>query len=790
MAAEFDIAEAGRQGRTAGGPVRIPDDGADSRRGADGGGGLDLRFLFGVLRRRKYMVAGLIFFITGCAAVYVGQLTPLYRAEAQIVLQPDRRNIMPLQKVVGDLPVDWQTAQTEAAVIASRELARQAVQRLDLAESELFNPRQAPESEDSFAPLQRAKAMVRQLVSTVRVWLSDIGVETAPKAHGVEGSAPARRPASWRQETEDGVPPFLQYLTSRYLSGLSVFASDRSRVISVRYTSVDPQFAAVAANTTARLYIQSQRTEKKNVTDEASDWLRTRVDEVREKLLESQQQLHEFRRQGGLSESSGPSLPAQRLSQLNSQLVDARARLAEARARYKQVQQLLKDSGAIDTAAAVLDSNLIEQLRIQEIKLNRRVAELESQYRDSHPKMANARAELKDLQQRIKAEVDKIAGNLRNELEVAQVRVDNLESEIAKLQNEVEDLNAAEVKLQTLKSNVEANKQLYQTLLQRLKETKVQEGRVQSPDARLISEAQPPAAPFYPNTKIFVAMAFIVSAGLAAALALLLEYLDAGYRSLTQLERQIGLVTFGIIPKVKLRRGERPHGTLALRKGSVFAEAIRTVRTGLQLAHADRPPRIVMVTSSIPDEAKTSTTLSLAAQTVQAGRRCIVIDCDLRVANLGDYLNWSDRVGLSDFLYGNARLDEIIEVDPASGVHFVTAGSRVQHPDELLGSATMRRLTQALANEYQIVLLDTPPVMAVADALILAGGVDAVIYLVRWGKTRREWVQRGVQRLVEAGAPFVGAALTCVDVRKHAQHDYADAGQYYGAAYRKYYAGG
>jgi capsular exopolysaccharide synthesis family protein len=511
---------------------------------------------------------------------------------------------------------------------------------------------------------------------------------------------------------------------------------------------------------------------------------------VQAKLLESRNRLQEFRRSSGLSGTPGPSLPAQQLAQLNTQLVDARARMAEARARFEQVQQLLENPGRIETAAAVLDSDLIEQLRVQEIRLNRKVAELETQYRDSHPKMANARAELRDLQDRIQAEVSKIAENLRNEYDVAQVRVRNLEAEVAELQAEIEDLNDAEVKLQALQSEVDANKELYQTLLQRLKETDVQEDSVQEPDARIINMAQPPGGPFYPNKKIFVAMAFIVSAGLAVSLAFLVEYLDAGYRSLSQMETQTGFPTFGMIPAVKLRRHQRPHGTLALRQGSVFAESIRTLRTGLALTPGGNPPRLIMMTSSVPEEGKTSTTLSLAAQTVQTGRRCLVIDCDLRAANLATYLGYPDRLGLSDFLAGNARLEEILETDPESGVHFIAAGSRVAHPDELLGSSRMENLIQALVREYEMVILDTPPVLAVSDALLLARRAEATIYLVRWGKTRRELVQRGLKQLVGAGAPMIGLALTYVDLRKQAAYEYADSAPYYGKAYRKYYGAG
>jgi len=219
--------------------------------------------------------------------------------------------------------------------------------------------------------------------------------------------------------------------------------------------------------------------------------------------------------------------------------------------------------------------------------------------------------------------------------------------------------------------------------------------------------------------------------------------------------------------------------------GSAYGEAIRTIRTAVFLAEADHPPRTLLVTSSVPGEGKTSTALAIASQTARSGQRCILLDCDLRQSSLSRQLGGNDRVGLGEYLAGKARLEEVIEVDLLSGAHFLTAGARTNNPIDLLGSPQMKRLLKGLASAYDLVVLDTPPVLAVSDALVLVRAVDATVFLVRWEKTRRQSAASGLKLALEAGANLVGVALTQVDARRHAQYDYGDSGYYYG--YQKYY---
>ncbi|MHA1112888.1 MAG: GumC family protein [Alphaproteobacteria bacterium] len=728
---------------------------------------VDPRQILGVLRRRKWLIAGIVLLVGGLATLFVNQITPIYSAEALLVVESSRENVLNIESVVQGLPQDYFTNETEAAVIASRELAVKAVERLNLRRHPLFDPDLAPPP----------PGMLDAVRETVRRWILGDDAEEID----VEATATALSPEeAERQLKED--------LVSYYLAGLNVVPSTRARVISVSYASSDPEFAALAANTSAEIYIQDQITSKGAVTVRASEWLTDRVDELGKRLLESEKRLEEFRRGSGIIEVGGASVLSNQLTELNSKLIVARAQNAEAEARYAQVYDLLQSEGGVETAAAVLDAPLIQRLREQETQVVRKIAELATQVRETRPRMILARNELKDLQGKIASEVNKIVLNLYNELEIAQVRADNLTREIGKLERRLDSEKDAEVTLRALESEVRANTQLHDTLLARLNETRVQEDDLQPADARIISRATPIYVPFYPRKKLLILAAVFFGLVVAVAFAFILEYLDSGFRSLHQMEANAGAPALAMVPWLKEVRRKRlhPHQYLMSKPNSAYGESVRSLRTAIMLSQPEMPPRSVAILSSVPNEGKTSTTLSLATLAARSGQRVVVVDCDTRHPRVHRFLDMPNEVGLIDYLTGAAEFEDIVEIDPLSGIHLIAAGSKAPNPPDLFASERMRVLLERLHNLYDLVLIDTPPMLAVSDALVLVRQVDRVLFVVRWAKTRRETVLAGIKQVKEAGAHLAGLVLSQVDIRKHAQYEYRDSGYYYGS-YSKYY---
>lgn len=725
---------------------------------------LDLRRIAATLRRRKIMIAAIAAIGTMTAAFYVQEITPLYKAESVIVVEPDRKKIVNIDQVTQNLNPDWLTPVTEAAIIRGRDTALLAVKRLDLVNHPAFNPALRPSKPGM---LDIGKAWLEQGLT-----LFGIEADLLEKRDSVPQAARPLKP-------ED--------LVGVYLAGLETIPVERSRLIRVVYTSTDPIIAAEAANAAAELYIGAQRNAKGRATSEANSWLDQRVIEVHQQVIEAQRKRDEFRRNAGIVQVGDLSINAEQLAQLNLQLVAARTARQQAEARHVQVSKLTESGAQLESVPEVLSSTLIQTLRLQEIEAARKIAEMQTQFRDGHPKMILAKAELADIRAKLQGEVSKIATQLRHELDLTRSTEANLQAEVARLQQLVEEQNDSKVTLDLLEADLQASKQLYETLLSRYKETEVQDSTIQREDARIISAAIPPGGPFYPQKKLIVAIALMVSLLIGVILAIGIELLDSGFRSLTQIESLTGLPTLGMVPLIgRKTRSIRPHQLAVTKPGSIYGEAVRTVRTALTLSDSDQPPRTLLVTSSVPNEGKTSTVLSIACQSAKSGQRSIVLDCDLRQSAVHLHFGVPNQLGLTDYLVGRARLEEVIEIDSISGAHFIPSGARAPNPIDLLGSLQMRRLLKALSQAYDLVILDTPPVLAVSDALVMVGQVDATLFLVRWEKTRRQAAVAGLKLALEARANLAGVVLSQVDVKRHAQDDYADSGYYYGSYYKYY----
>lgn len=751
-------------GTSFGPPQAVPDEQA-----------LDLRALIGVVQRRKILLLTIVTLVTSLAAIFISQVTPRYRAEAQLVVESANRNFAALQSVAPGISNDYYTNETQAAILSSRELAGKVVDRLDLTHHPLFQ-RGAAKPPGAFkSTLHVVTAWLHDTLSSVLSIfrasdeLPDLGVPFQPEAD---------RDSEQREAAID-----------RILGGLTITPAERSRVISVQYSSTDSAFAATAANAVAEAYILEQVTRKEDVTKQASAWLDARVEELRARVIESKNRLENFRRESGIvALDTGGSVLQQQLAELNGELTRSRTAASEADARYRQVEQLIKSENGIETAAVVLDSPLIQRLREQEAQVVRKLAELKNQLRPGHPRFGLAENEIKELRENITVEATKIIRNLDNERDLARIRLANLQGEVARVQARLDQQNEAEGTMRALDSEVKANNQLYETMLSRLKETRIQDDSVQQADARLISRAVVPGRPYYPRKQLMIAAALAVSMVLALMVAFLVEFLDAGFRSVAQLEAASGVPTLATVPLLphRLMAEKLPHEIAIEQPNSVFSEAIRSLRTGLVLSNVDYPPKTVLVTSSLPNEGKTTTALAIAASAARSGQRTVLVDCDLRKPSIGDAVRLPRSKGLTDFLTGQARLNDVLELDPKSGMHVITAGSPAHNTADLLGSMHMRGLNQALAEQFDLVIYDMPPLLAVSDALVMVRNVDKTILVVRWAKTRRETAISVLRQLIEAGADVAGIVLSQIDIRRHAQYDASHGGRYE-SVYRRYY---
>ena len=728
----------------------------------------DPRRLLGALLARKYMIGGIVVLGVGLGILYANQITPLYSAQTTLLIEGVQQKVVNIESVAQGIKPDYYTNETQAAVIRSRDLIGKVVDKLDLYNNPLFNPELAPPK----------AGMLDALKAMIAGWFGREAGSGKKIVDPYAGMTPAEKRAAQRES-----------LIDTFLTGLTVTPSQRALLVTVEYVSPDAEMAAKSANATAEAYLLQQLERKDSVTQKATVWLSQRAGEMRERVIDSERRLENYRRQTGIMEVQGVNLLREEIAKVNGDLIAARAKRVEAEARYQQVQSMLRSSGDPNTVAAVLDSPLIQRLREQEAQVVRKLAELRTRLRPGHPDMILADSELKDLDKKIAAEVNKIVVNLGNELQIARVRENNLTAELRRLERQVEGQNEAAANLKALQTEVQANKQLFETINSRFKETSVVDEGLQQPDAHIISRATVPGVPFYPQKRVILAIALFFSAAIGIGIAIVLELLDSGFRNAEQLEEMTGLPTIGSVPRLgRADRRHLPHQVISLRPNSSYSEAVRSVRTALMLSDPDSSPRTLLITSSVSGEGKTSLSLSLASLAARSGQRVIALDCDFRHPNLHLALDSANTNGLCNYLTGQAELGDVVEIDPATGLHYIPAGTRAPHPTDLLSSTRMHALLRRLETLYDLVILDAPPLLAVSDALVLVRTVDRVVYLVRWEKVRRETAIAGLKQLVDAGANIAGTVLTQIDLKKQNRYGYRGAGgSYYYGQNPKYY---
>lgn len=742
-------------------------------------GGLDLKRVIGAVRRRKFFILAVVLLLTGLAYLFIRQVTPIYEASVTLLVEGDRTQVVEGERVFLNEDPDLVTRETEAAVLRSRQVALIVVRDLNLIEDPRFNPTLVQEKPSVFESIANGFASLfgGNDGESARTGTEDALAERMIAA----GEDPAAINSSLSPEEIEKIT------VDNFLDGLEVSPSDRARVIEVTYASDDPRFAALAANTIVDVYITGQIEEQASVVTEAGAWLEQRVAEAEQRLRQAQQALADFQAESGLINVGDNTLLTSQLAELSANLIVARNQAQTAQAAYNQVQELITSGRSIDSVPAVMDSLLVSRLREQAAEAERRVAELRTLYGEGYPDLRSAQAELGNIQAALGTEIRKIALRLENDLQLARANEQALQEQVDTLEQRLEEQTGGQAELQRLQDQVANASEFYNGLLTRWNEVAVQTQEARQANARVIEDAVPPTEPSYPNTKLMLAAAIAGSAVLGVMFAMLAEFMDSGFRSMTQIESMTGAPALGLMPIVKTG-GQEPHQVVMNKPNSAYGEAVRSLRTALLLSSADRPPRTVCVTSSLPDEGKTSTALSLAILAAKSGQKVVILDCDLRRPSVHRVLGKENNLGLSDYLTGKAPLEQVLEIDAESDLHYITAGSKTPNPPELLQSEAMHKLLDLLGATYDLVLLDSPPLMAVSDALLLLRRCDKTIYAVRWEKTKRQTAIAGVRQAYDAGGDLAGVLLTQVNARKMAQYDYADSGYYYSSSYKKYYA--
>ena len=720
---------------------------------------LDLRELLLKLNRRRKAILGIFLLVVVISGLYLYQTIPRYTAQAQLTLDLRKSRVVDIEEVLSGISADASVIGTELDIIRSSSLLARVVDELDLHRYPEFNPGLL-EKENEEGPIEQFTAWFKGL------WFQESEAAQVLSPH----------------EEEERLK---RLIVERLRASLEVEHRRQTHTISISFTSEDPRMAARVANTLADLYLTDQLEAKFEATRKANEWLAERLENLRQEVQASEQAVKNIREQSDMIQAGSTTVLEQQISDVNAQLIQARVKRSRAEARLERAREVARQSGSADTLAEVLDSRTIQQLRSEESSLRRKRAELSQRYGPRHPQMIQVEAEMNDLQEKLTEEVNRILQSLENDVQTARAEERTLQGSLNELRSEAGRTMQTELELRELERQAESSRTLYQSFLTRFQETREQDA-LQRPDARIISQAEVPNQASYPRKKMTLGLSMMAGLMFGVMGAFLLETLDRGFRTADQVEKATGLSVLGIFPLLGRTKG-KPGGYVLKKPFSSIAESLRAVRSAIHLSNVDNPPRIIMVTSALPKEGKSTFCVSLGRLSTLSGTKTLLVDADLRRPSVGNFFPDLDiRTRLEDVLRGDVPADEAIVEDPESGLHLLMAHGNSPAVGEMLGSRRMRELLEKLKNSYDMIIMDTPPVMGVTDAWGLARNVDSVVYMVRWAETPRDTVRSALKQMKLLDIRVGGVVLSMVNMRQQSRYGYGGYGYYYGK-YKKYY---
>jgi len=681
------------------------------------------------LWRRRKLILAIVLPLMIAALVIVKQVPPTYTAEGAMVIAARKFMIPELQSVTmptGDVAI----VRSEVAVLRSRILLDAVAKKLNLDTLPEFNPL-----------LRGPESWWHRL--DPRIYINKLFAEP-----------PTRAP-----DQSEVVNAAVEETLNR---NLDVGNDTRDYVVTIHYRSHDPVLSAKIVNTLMSEYLQQAIQSKINATVGANSSLDRRAKELRHDVEDADAKVQAFSAKNGILDTRLGTVSSQQLNDLNTQLSNARSDRAAAEAKYAQALALQRSGGTDATAGAVLASPLIQNLQAKEVELAAQAHDIATRLGPDHPERQSIERQLSAIRRSISVEVGKVVSSLKGEVEVARAREQSLAQKVAQLEGSARTSSEAQAQLQLLKDDADGKRKIYNEFLLRLAQTAKPDDQ-QEPDARIISNAAPPIGPSGPHVFQIVLLTGIVGTLASFAGVLLHAELDNGYENLGEVRASTGLVGFAAVPQVR-RPGRRRlwHRYVLDHPHSAFAETLRGFRARLQAAARYRPVKTVLITSAEVGEGKTSIALAFSRLTARDGQRVLLIECDLRRPALGSVLASSSATEFGDVLCGRLPWRESVRVDQSSGLHYLVADRPINNVSQILEGDGLSRILQEAADEYDFVVVDSPPVMRVPDAILLAYQVDIVGVVVSWKQTPRHEVAEAVRRLDMHGDKMFGLILNKV----------------------------
>lgn len=702
-----------------------------------GAGGLTFEAVMAVIRRYAVWFGAVVLGCILIAAIFTLVQTPRFEAASRVIIEPRTQTVLPTEDVMSGLPQrDVNVVDTEVEALYSVELAKRVVRDLDLMNDPEF------------------------------------------------------------QRLVDGKPD-LERTANAVIGNLSVRRAGETYLIDIVTESVDAKKAAKLADSYAINYIALQKATKRAATQQANDLLAERIDEMAAEVEEAERQVQQYRIANGLMSVNGATLAEQSIAEIDNELARARASEREALGRLASA----RSSGVRVDAA---QTPALQTLRASLASAEQDLREAQQTYGPQHPRYQTSQARVDELRKAVAAETDRARAALSAERQqeidrltaeaaAAAQRRASLSGSVGGTRGALASTNKAQVQLNKLMRDAQAVRATYEAYLNRYQETTTKLGTEQA-DARIVSQATIPPSPTKPSLKMNLALGGLMGVALALAAIVGFATLDSKLNTPAEIERMFDVDSLPSLPTLEstLERDENvaeagePEDYILEHPQSIFAEQYRNLRAALLRSKTDERIRVVAMTSSLPNEGKTTSSICLARLAAVSDIRTIIVDCDLRHRSLNRLVPDNPDKGLVEFLKGDATLEQVIWHDEASGMDILPISTARHSKSDYIGSEKMRQLIADLRERYEFVVLDTPPVLPLADTRLIAGWADAVAVMCRWRSTPRRALESTLEILADADAKIAGVGLSMVDLRKQSRQGYGDPTFYY-SKYKSYY---
>jgi succinoglycan biosynthesis transport protein ExoP len=690
---------------------------------------------------RRHLVVLLLTFIVGVGttAVVVEGMPKQYTSQAALIIEPQRTQVSDLQAISSDAEDIASLMRTQIGILSSPSLALGVVQALHLTAS------------PDFAPGNGLRA-------TILGWLEHYHIMAVPPAPPMTEADRAN-------------------IAANILSSKLSFSNDpESRLLGIAVTTRDPVLSARIANEVARQFLAFKVQEKFAAMQRAHDWLQGQVVSLAAQVRADDASVEAYRLSHGLGEElpdqagndggagQVQTVNRQQLNDISTQLIDVSKDLSEKEGELTEAHVALSGGISTNDLPAVLASPVVAQLLDEAAQASGRAADLASTEGAGNPELRSARAQVGALQARAHEEMANVARSLSVQVSAERAQEAALQQQMEHLRGAVSNENASELGLSTLETQARATRNIYESFLSRAAQLANVAG-IQEPDASLVSSGEVPLGPSAPQPTRVLAIAAVLSLALGTIFAVLLERVRGGFSMPEQIETLIGLPLVGMLPKVRQTRFRRSRGG---RAEIAMTASLDRLRGQMRVLGEDRP-KLVMVTSALPKEGKSVFSVELARNMASAGWRVLLLECDFCCPSLAGYLGVPSGPGLCEILSGTSLgATENLIRQPARNLDVILAGKMRGDSQEMLASRRMSALLDDVRQRYDVVIMDTPPVLPVADALVLGRLADATLAVVQWEKTPREAVTNSIRLLRNSGSSVMGVVMTRVDLRKAA----------------------